>query len=220
MGFFGTDGESSFEALPQTTKIPQLRNLYDKVGMFGAPPNLRVNTGNNENMGPQVRGGGFEHDGSVDTLFRFLQAQVFNAADAGILRNVGFSDGDVQRRNVEQYLLAFDSDLAPIVGQQVTLRSDNAAGVGPRIDLFISRATTPFVSKLVGANGTECDLVARCVVDGVAKTFFLQKNQTFVPDDGSSPLSDSALRALAATPGQELTYTCLPPGWVAAGPSH
>jgi YVTN family beta-propeller protein len=220
MGFFGTDGESSFEALPQTTKIPQLRNLYDKVGMFGVPPNLRVNTGNNGNMGPQVRGGGFEHDGSVDTLFRFLQAQVFNAADAGILRNVGFTDGDVQRRNVEQYLLAFDSDLAPIVGQQVTLRSDNAASVGPRIDLFISRATTPYASKLVGPNSTECDLVARCVVDGAARTFFLQQSQTFMPDDGSGPLSDSALRALAATPGQEVTYTCLPPGWVSTGPSR
>src|SRR5438034_6990756 len=27
----------SFEALPQTVKIPQLRNLYTKVGMFGMP---------------------------------------------------------------------------------------------------------------------------------------------------------------------------------------
>jgi hypothetical protein len=34
---------------------------------------------------------------------------------------------------VEQYLLAFDTDLAPIVGQQVTLTAANAAAVGPRI---------------------------------------------------------------------------------------
>jgi YVTN family beta-propeller protein len=221
MGFFGTDGESSFEALPQTTKIPQLRNLYDKVGMFGAPPNLRTNPGDNGNTGLQVRGGGFEHDGSVDTLFRFLQAAVFDVPDAGIgAGRVGFTGGDAQRRNVEQYLLAFDSDLAPIVGQQVTLRSDNTANVGPRIDLLIARASTPFTSKILGPKATECDLIARVVVSGVAKTFLLQPNKSFAPDDGTAPLSDSAMRAFAATPGQEVTYTCLPPGWATGGASQ
>jgi hypothetical protein len=34
----------------------------------------------------------------------------------------------------------------------------------------------------------------------------------FVPGDASAPLSDSALRALAAVAGQEVTYTCVPPG--------
>jgi YVTN family beta-propeller protein len=210
MGFFGTDGESSFESLPQTVKVPQLRNLYDKVGMFGAPPNLKTNPGNNGNTGPQVRGVGFEHDGSVDTLFRFLQALVFNAPANGIS---GFAGGDTQRQNVEQYLLAFDSDLAPIVGQQVTLRSDNTASVGPRIDLLIARASTPFTSKLLGANAMECDLIARVAVAGVAKTFLLLPGKVFGPGDGTASLSDSALRALAATAGQEVTYTCLPPGW-------
>jgi hypothetical protein len=216
MGFFGTDGESSFESLPQTTKVPQLRNLYDKVGMFGAPPNLRTNPGNNGDAGPQVRGTGFEHDGSVDTLFRFLQAAVFNPPANGS-GATGFASGDTQRQNVEQYLLAFDSDLAPIVGQQVTLRSDNAASVGPRIDLLIARASTPFTSKLLGANAMECDLIARVAVGGVAKTFLLQPAKSFAPGDGTAPLPDSALRALAATAGQEVTYTCLPPGWATGG---
>ena len=219
MGFFGTDGESSFEALPQTAKIPQLRNLYDKVGMFGSPPNLRTNPGDNGYTGPQVRGVGFEHDGSVDTIFRFLQANVFNVSPSAGNPLVGFAGGDPQRRNVEQYLLAFDSDLAPIVGQQVTLRSDNAASVGPRIDLLIARASTPFASQILGPNATECDLIARVVVAGVAKTFLLKADKAFAPDDGTAPLSDSAVRALAATPGQEVTYTCLPPGWATRGTS-
>jgi hypothetical protein len=34
----------------------------------------------------------------------------------------------------------------------------------------------------------------------------------FNPDDGSAPLSDGALRALAATAGQEVTYTAATPG--------
>jgi len=64
-GYFGTDGESSFENLPQTMKVPQLRNLYDKIGMFGAPDVPNVNPLNTPAQGAQVRGTGFEHDGSV-----------------------------------------------------------------------------------------------------------------------------------------------------------
>ena len=210
MGFFGTDGESSFESLPQIFKIPQLRNLYDKVGMFGVPPNAKTNPGNNGPMGAQIRGFGFENDGSVDTLFRFLQGLVFNSASSG---QVGFANGDTQRRNVEQFLLAFDSDLAPIVGQQVTLRSDNAAAAGPRIDLLIARASAPFVSQILGPSPTECDLVARVLVGGQVTTYKLLPGQSFLPDGGTPAISDATLRALATTPGQEVTYTCLPPGW-------
>ena len=210
LGFFGTDGEMSFEALPQTVKVPQLRNLYTKVGMFGVPAVPGVNAGNNGNTGPQIRGNGFQHDGSVDTLFRFLQASVFNAA-AG--NRVGFAGGDGQRRDVEQYLLAFDTDLAPIVGQQITLDAGNATVVGPRIDLFRARARAPFASKILGAGATECDLVVRGVVGGTAVSYALAADGTFVPDGGGAALGDAALRALAMVDGQQLTYTCLPPGW-------
>ena len=211
MGFFGTDGELSFEALPQTMKIPQLRNLYDKIGMFGAPPNPGTNAGDNGLTGPQVRGVGFEHDGSVDTLFRFLQANVFNSSAGGL---VGFANGDTQRRAVEQWLLAFDSDLPPIVGQQVTLRADNAAAAGPRIDLFLARAQAPFVSKLLGTGATEAELVATVAVGGVGQAYQLRADGSFVAIDGTAVMTDAALRALAATPGQEVTYTCLPYGWI------
>ncbi|HEX3475166.1 MAG TPA: hypothetical protein VHT91_09020, partial [Kofleriaceae bacterium] len=209
-GFFGTDGEMSFEALPQTVKIPQLRNLYTKVGMFGMPAVPGDNAGNNGNQGLQVRGSGFQHDGTVDTLFRFLQAKVFNSSSGN---RVGFAGGDPQRRDVEQFLLAFDTDLAPVVGQQVTLDASNAAAVGPRIDLLIARARAPFASKALGPGATECDLVARGVVGDHAVTFALRGDGMFTPDDGGPAVSDGALRALAAVDGQQITYTCLPPGW-------
>jgi YVTN family beta-propeller protein len=209
-GFFGTDGESSFENLPQVVKIPQLRNLYDKVGMFGVPDVRLTNAEDNGPTGPQVRGSGFEHDGSVDTLFRFLQASVF---DGDTSLNVGFVGGDPERRNVEQWLLAFDSDLAPVVGQQVTLRPDNAAAAGPRIDLLEARATTPFVSRILGASPMECDLVARAVVRGVPVAYRLQPDRSFVSASGATA-TDAAVRALATTVGQEVTFTCMPPGWL------
>jgi YVTN family beta-propeller protein len=209
-GYFGTDGESSFENLPQTMKVPQLRNLYDKIGMFGAPAVPNVNMIDNGSQGAQVRGTGFEHDGSVDTLFRFLQAVVFNDQSGA----VGFDNGDPQRRDVEQYLLAFDNDLAPIVGQQITLRSDNAAAAGPRIDLLIARAATPFASKILGTSAYECDLVARAVVGGKSVAYRMEPDKTFVSINGASTVSDATVRALAATVGQEVTYTCMPPGWL------
>jgi YVTN family beta-propeller protein len=131
-GFFGSDGFSSFEFEPQLFKIPHLRNAYQKVGMFGLPEIAFVNPGDNGHQGDQVRGFGFIHDGSIDTLFRFHNATVFNQTDpAGfpIPNPGGFPDGfagDVLRRQVEAFVLAFDSNLAPIVGQQLTFTTADA----------------------------------------------------------------------------------------------
>jgi YVTN family beta-propeller protein len=210
-GFFGTDGKQSFENEPQIMKIPQLRNMYQKVGMFGMIDVPFLNAGDNGHQGPQVRGFGFLHDGSTDTLFRFFQATVFNENGA-----VGFRS-DEERRAMEAFVLAFPSDLAPIVGQQVTLTGDNAAGAGPRIDLLRARSQTPFTSEILGGAVRECDLVAHGPVPdgegrgGRVRGYVLRSNGTFEPDDGSSPLTDAELRALAG-PGTEVTFTCVPPG--------
>jgi hypothetical protein len=114
---------------------------------------------------------------------------------------------------VEQFVLAFDTDLAPIVGQQVTLTSTNRPGAGPRIDLLIQRAGAPFVSKALNGAVTECDLVAQVVQNGrVMGLLYDPVHAEFTPDDGSAPLSDAALRGFAATLGQEVTYTAATPG--------
>ena len=60
-------------------------------------------------------------------------------------------------------MIAFDSDLAPVVGQQVTLTDHNARAARPRISLLEQRAGTPFTSKTLGGTVTECDLVAKVV---------------------------------------------------------
>ncbi len=48
-----------------------------------------------------------------------------------------------EQANLEAFTLEFPSDLAPIVGQQVTLTATNAAVVNPRMDLLIQRASAP-----------------------------------------------------------------------------
>ncbi len=209
MGFFGTSGVSSFENETQHVKIPHLRNLYQKVGMFGMPGIAFLNQGtpgsgapSNGTPGPaatqtaQVRGFGFLHDGSIDTLFRFHNATVFNP---------GFGtppNGEGLRQQVEQFMLAFDSNLAPIVGQQVTLTSTNAGVVGGRIDLLIARAA-------VG----ECDLIVKGVLAGAQRGWVRLASGKFQSDEtGDAQLTDTQLRNQAATGGQERTYTCVPPG--------
>jgi DNA-binding beta-propeller fold protein YncE len=210
-GFFGTGGRSSFEGITQIIKIPHLRNAYAKVGMFGVPKVDFFQTDDKTgSQGDQVRGFGFVHDGVVDSLFRFLTAVVFAPQI-----NAGFPliNPNGTRRDVEQFILAFPTDLAPIVGQQVTLTSANGSTVGPRIDLMIQRAGTAFVSKALGGSVRECDLVAQVALGGRVKGFLYDPvAKNFIPDDNGARVTDGALRALAATSGQEVTYTCAPPG--------
>jgi len=113
-------------------------------------------------------------------------------------------------------MMAMDTDLAPIVGQQVTLTSTNAAVAGPRITLMIQRANTNFVSKvLIDLNGgpvNECELIAKLNRGGAEHGYLKLLGDAFQPDDAGPPITDAALRAMAAVPGQEVTYTCAPPG--------
>ena len=188
--FFGTDGFATFEGETQSFKIPHLRNVYQKVGMFGMPRVPGLEAGNNGDLGPQVRGFGVLHDGSIDTVFRFLSSTVFQLTPQ-------------QSSDLEQFVLAYDSDLFPIVGQQITLTSSNAATVAPRLALLIARAST--------TNPVECDLVVKGTIAGEQRGGYLTSG-VFQLDRVGESMSDAALRALAATPGQELTYTCVPPG--------
>ena len=88
-GFFGGNGNSSVEGETQEFKIPHLRNVYQKVGMFGlaSTPGL---DGSFANLGDQVRGFGVLHDGAIDTVRRFLNPTTFSltAADRVNLRGV------------------------------------------------------------------------------------------------------------------------------------
>jgi len=201
-GFFGGGTFSTFEGSSQIVKVPHLRNAYTKVGMFGLLTNFG---GGFANTGDQVRGFGFSHDGTVDTLFRFVSAPVFDFPDF---------PSEIGRRNSEAYMLQFDNDLAPVVGQQVTLDASNGAVAGPRIDLLIARAAAPFTSLLLDGNTTECELVVKGVAGGRPRGWVRLASGLFQADDDpgrTALVSDAALRARAGASGP-LTYTCVAPG--------
>src|SRR5690606_38505357 len=201
-GFFGSGGQASFENETQNFKVAHLRNQYQKVGMFGHPNTPFFLFGDNAHKGDQIRGFGFLHDGSTDTLFRFFRATVF------LFQN------DTERRNVEAFMLAFPSDLAPIVGQQVTDDGTPSPDVAARIQLFRDRAAAPFVSKLLGGAVTECDLVVHGAVNGEARGYLYEPaSDRFRPDRGAEALLTPAqMDAIADAAGKVLTYTCAPPG--------
>jgi YVTN family beta-propeller protein len=214
LSMFGTIGNTGFDEIPQVIKVPHLRNLYAKVGMFGTPALSLLTAPDSGPAGNQVRGFGFTGDGSVDTIFRFLSSVQFSSSLGASLLFPQFPQPDPTgtQRDVEQFLLAFDSDLAPIVGQQVTLTSTNSAGAGPRVDLLLQRAATPFVSLNLGSNLMECDVVARVVRNRRIATYLYDPQTGAFTSRGMGAVSDSGLRALAQTPGQEVTYTASTPG--------
>ncbi len=178
-GKFATSAFSTFEGETQMFKVPHLRNLYQKVGMFGRPQDTP--------RGPQVRGFGFLHDGSIDTVRRFLGAAVFTLTGA-------------EQNDLERFVMVMDSDMNPIVGQQVTLDGTNALVAGPRLDLMTQRQ-----------DAGECEVVVKGTIDGVARGGYRLSDGTFQMDRAGDVRADADLRALAAS-GQELTYTCVPPG--------
>ena len=201
-GFFGTDGHSSFSFTAQLVKIPHLRNQYQKVGMFGLPQMPIIRPGLNTHLGDQIRGFGFTHDGSFDSIFRFMSTIAFAQGPGNETGFPNTAEGDVLRRQVEAFQLAFDSNLAPIVGQQVTLGHDNAAVAEPRLELLISRA-----------NLGECDLVAKTEIAGQELGFVYLGARKFMGNRQSSPpFSSSSLRALSGWFWLDVTYTCAPPG--------
>jgi YVTN family beta-propeller protein len=183
-GFFGTGGGKTFEGEPQFMKVAHMRNLYHKVGMFSV-------------AGDQVRGFGFLHDGSVDTVETFVSAGVFSLSNA-------------QEIDAEAFSLRFPSDLSPIVGQQITLTATNAATAGPRIDLMIARASQNYNSLMLGGNQPECEVIVKGSVAGVERGAVRQSSGQFLTDDGQL-VSDNVLRNLVPAQGPG-TYTCVPPG--------
>lgn len=230
-GFFGSDGRYSFEQETQFLKVPHLRNLYQKVGMFGMDVTFNPDDtsgifsflpapySDSSFTGDQVRGFGFLHDGTVDTVFRFHASTVFTLrpstdpfpnpggiplitdptdpakAQQELIANITL------RRQLEAFMMVFDSNVAPIVGQQVTLVGEGGLDVRARIDLLTAQASA-------GA----CELVVRGVVHGDPVGFlFVPATSKFTPDRSRQPaLSGAELRGLGAS--GPLTFTAVPVG--------
>ena len=188
-GKFGTTGLMSFEGfrISENFKVPQLRNVYQKLGMFG------FSAEGGRSTGPQIRGFGFANDGSLDTLTSFFSDPVFNFP----------APVATTRDQVIAFSLVMDSDFLPVVGQQVTWRPGVPDAVESRLTLLKSQAQITTIRPA-------CDLVARATIAGIAHSGLLLADGTWRMRSGAR-IDDAALRAMASIT-QPITFTCLPPG--------
>ncbi len=169
-------------------KIPQLRNLFDKVGMNLSSTNSRS-------------GFGFSNDGSVDSLVRFVQDGFALTSDqstadlVAFLLSISGSDlipGSITDINHSPGLSSLDTQAG--VGRQLTISSTN---VVPLLNIMIA---------LVNSATGRVDLVVRGTLGGLGRGwFFDQPTQTFLSDRIGETYTPVALRALAG-PGSEQTY--------------
>ncbi|HVV87646.1 MAG TPA: hypothetical protein VHE35_31610 [Kofleriaceae bacterium] len=220
-GFFGSNTLSAEVAALQNVKTPHLRNLYQKVGKFGFTPNpitLSPPTAG-QFMGDQLRGFGFAHDGSFDTTLDFTFVANFGKGLADpaeplaafppflgiqIDNPEGLSAlpaGLTIHQALDDFMMVFDTNFRPIVGQQVTLTEDNEAAAGDRIDLLLARA-----------RADDCQVIAFAYGKNGKGEGFLYDGHVFLRDHhGDAPLGDAELRG-RADHGGSVTYTCVPKG--------
>jgi len=162
----------------QDFKVPHLRNMYEKTGFARTP-------------GVKKRGSGYLHDGSIATLFDFLSLPLF-----------AFGTNDGLRRDVEAFLLAFDTGMAPAVGAQRTVHAGN------RND----GATVTWIELMMAQDQAgNCDLVVKGRIASEPRGWVYDGGGVFHSDrSGEAPISAAGLRALAGN-GSELTFTGVAP---------
>lgn len=223
-GFFGTSGRLSFENLPMVFKVAHFRNMYQKVGMFASSPDSNRTLTPSPLINPSipaVRGYGFQPDGAVGSVEHHLTGQVF-VKNMNFQNPIGPNPGGLPtfqldehgepmpipdpagfqaRRALSSYLMAFDSNFRPIVGQQITYSKGAGSDATDRIALMASRA-----------EAGECDLVAKANMMGRERGFIYESGM-YRTDSAIFPaLTSEQLLSLATNEDHAITFTCVPSG--------
>ncbi len=160
----------------QDMKVSQLRNMYEKTGFSMEP-------------GTHKRGFGFLHDGSNATLIDFLSGPRFDSH---------MTEDD--KLDLEAFMLAWDTGMAPAVGAQET-----ADAVSPD---FVDWLDTMVQQHEVGnaeliVKGRQAELARGWVYDGAGR---------FRPDRAAEPLVTRASLLGMIGAANPFTFTGVPPG--------
>lgn len=184
-----------FADAPQTFKVPQLRDLYKRVGF--------------ERTQAWSRSGfGFFNDGS-DSLEGFLSRFVGMETDQEIADFIAFllsfSGSDLPAGSLDNLLEppgppSQDSHAA--VGRQITFRGPNAGGPD---------AVTILSQLRILADEGKIGLVVKGRRDGVARGWTYLGAGVFQADHEGELIAEIGLRSQAG-PGAEITFTAVPYG--------
>ena len=194
----GPNGESHLALIGEDAsvqlgfKIPHLRNLYDKVGFETTQARSRA-------------GFGFLHDGSIDSLSRFVSAfQV---------------DSDQEVADLVALMLSFaGSDFGTASGTSVeppgSPSLDVHAAVGRQVTISGAAQQSATIEAMVAlARAGDVDLVVKGALEGVERgAVYRAATDDFQIDEAAVPgLSLAAVRELAS-PVSKLTFTVVPRG--------
>jgi hypothetical protein len=193
---FDRGGSDTFVDVPrntQTVKNAQLRSIADKLGLDMTTTNSRS-------------GFGFLHDGTVDTLSRFLID--------GFSEKFSVSGGDQQLANMIAFLLSFSGSDLNLFGTPIPSR-DVPASVGRQITLTMPETNSLLIAMTNRAHrapGSRVELIVQGSKDGVPRGWFYDRARaTFQSDRNGETNSLPELLALAA-PTNEMTFTMVPFG--------
>jgi DNA-binding beta-propeller fold protein YncE len=175
-------------------KIPQLRNLFDKTGM----DLFHTNSGS---------GFGFSHDGSVDSVVRFVQDSFQLTNDQQTADLVAFlfslTGSDLPNGSLT------DPDNAPGVASQ-----DTPAATGLQTTLSNS-APEPWLDTMLAlaANPvSQLDLVLKGRENGLPRGWFFERASGFFQSDRLAETETPGQLLALAAPGSEQTYMLVPAG--------
>ncbi len=180
----GTDGtidDPPVGPVNQSLKVAQLRGMYDK-------------TGTNKLSLTSNAGFGFNHDGDQDTLFTLLSGPGFVFPPGAV--------GQQQRRDLEAFMLALDTDTPAGVGRQITFNGPNNNN-----PMLVGQIGT----MIAMADAGQVGLVVKGRQGGLDRGFAYIGFNVFASDRGGSFINTTVLRT-AAGPGNELTWTVVPAG--------
>lgn len=178
-------------------KIPQLRNEYEKTGF-------------NTTQLLNTAGFGVLHDGSVDSIERFVAEPVFNVVS------------DQEIANLTAFMLAFSGSDLPLTGTNValqppgTLSKDSRAAVGRQTTMLDATSAPVDQILLILSMVTQADLgkvgvIAKGVVDGVPRGYAYAGGGVFQSDLAAETETTTNM-LLLAIPGGEVTFTVVPLG--------
>lgn len=153
----------------QGTKVPQLRNMHEKIGLF-------------KDGTPATRGFGYTHTGEFPTIDEFLKLPNFDFGDGAA--------GDQKRTDVIAFVLSMAVDTHAGIGIQATLNGDaaNDAAERPRLDFLLALADEGDVG-----------LVARGRIAGESRGFRYDGFGVFQSDRVSQIFSTDELIAAAGS---------------------
>ena len=224
-GFFGTSGEYAFSNIPQVFKVPHLRNLYSRVGKFGQPHEAEMFVGQSifgmraggffdrhtPIVGPSVRGYGFSHDGSADTVHRFAGLLDF------LRRPAGFLGGNDVRGNPDAFDAFLPADPQACLTSMVQGRDSffdalsadrgqmmQAAGAAIAGD---KAAAGQIVMAVLSSPAVQSDLRWQAIAAGALDAFMSQKPIT---DTHAAPIVEAVAASLFCpdVPSAELMPLC------------